>query len=278
MCTCTASLITAHDCCSTKPSLVNAAELASLLDRAGAAAAARQAAAPPPPVRPAQLRTALGRSVACVAAFAAASHLTPGVAALPPEAKGQAPSSPGSGRQWWRPAAPRLVLVGFARAAGDATLVATLHDVAVLPELQGRGLGAQLLSRLTRKVRHGRGAALLRAGARAWGWRRPPWRGLLFSPPETAAAAPDPGCAPLPSLRPLAPQLLQLGVTDVGLLAPEGAQGFFAACSFGDDPEGSTPMVLPPAAAAELLGGRRPREYRPRPGLAAAAQGLWASD
>lgn len=64
----------------------------------------------------------------------------------------------------------------------------------------------------------------------------------------------------------------------MGLLAPEGAAGFFSACSFGDDPEGSTPMRLPPAAAAELMGEQALWEYRPRPGLAAAAQRVWASD
>ncbi|PRW59231.1 acetyltransferase NSI [Chlorella sorokiniana] len=46
----------------------------------------------------------------------------------------------------------RRVLVGFARAVGDAALVATLHDVAVLPELQGLGLGRSLLVRLLRQL------------------------------------------------------------------------------------------------------------------------------
>jgi hypothetical protein len=52
------------------------------------------------------------------------------------------------------------VLVGFARAVGDAALVATVHDVAVMPELQRLGLGRQLLARLLRQV-----------GATAWSSR-----------------------------------------------------------------------------------------------------------
>lgn len=45
-----------------------------------------------------------------------------------------------------------LKLVGYARAAGDGALVATVHDVAVLPELRGRGLGRALLRRLLAQV------------------------------------------------------------------------------------------------------------------------------
>lgn len=45
-----------------------------------------------------------------------------------------------------------LKLVGYARAAGDGALVATLHDVAVLPELRRRGLGRALLRRLLAQV------------------------------------------------------------------------------------------------------------------------------
>ena len=43
-------------------------------------------------------------------------------------------------------------LVGYARANGDGALVATVHDVAVIPALRGRGLGRALLRRLMKQV------------------------------------------------------------------------------------------------------------------------------
>lgn len=46
----------------------------------------------------------------------------------------------------------RKVLAGFARAIGDGALVATVHDVVVLPELQGLGLGRKLLAKITTQV------------------------------------------------------------------------------------------------------------------------------
>lgn len=46
----------------------------------------------------------------------------------------------------------RKVLAGFARAIGDGALVATVHDVVVLPELQGLGLGRKLLAKITAQV------------------------------------------------------------------------------------------------------------------------------
>lgn len=48
----------------------------------------------------------------------------------------------------------RKVLVGFARATGDGALTATIHDVVVLPELQGLGLGRKLLAKATTQVRY----------------------------------------------------------------------------------------------------------------------------
>eukprot|EP00878_Enallax_costatus_P028381 GHUV01030654.1.p1 GENE.GHUV01030654.1~~GHUV01030654.1.p1 ORF type:complete len:143 (+),score=28.24 GHUV01030654.1:679-1107(+) len=52
--------------------------------------------------------------------------------------------------QWgWR--RPRR-LVGFARAAGDLSLVATIHDVLVHPEMQGYGLGSVMLRRLLNQI------------------------------------------------------------------------------------------------------------------------------
>ena len=46
----------------------------------------------------------------------------------------------------------RKVLAGFARAIGDGALVATVHDIIVLPELQGLGLGRKLLAKITSQV------------------------------------------------------------------------------------------------------------------------------
>lgn len=48
----------------------------------------------------------------------------------------------------------RKILVGFARATGDGALTATIHDVVVLPELQGLGLGRKLLAKATTQVRN----------------------------------------------------------------------------------------------------------------------------
>ena len=54
---------------------------------------------------------------------------------------------------WWRPQQQQQrVLVGFARAVTDASMVGIVHDVCVMPELRGRGLGKQLLDRLTKQV------------------------------------------------------------------------------------------------------------------------------
>lgn len=51
-----------------------------------------------------------------------------------------------------RPAWQRQVLVGCVRASGDASLVATVHDLAVHPALQGRGLGSRMLGLLTQQL------------------------------------------------------------------------------------------------------------------------------
>lgn len=46
----------------------------------------------------------------------------------------------------------RKVLAGFARATGDRALTASIHDLVVLPELQGLGLGRKLLAKATNQV------------------------------------------------------------------------------------------------------------------------------
>lgn len=48
----------------------------------------------------------------------------------------------------------RKVLAGFARATGDRALTASIHDLVVLPELQGLGLGRKLLAKATNQVRN----------------------------------------------------------------------------------------------------------------------------
>lgn len=119
-------------------------------------------------IDPARLRSALHYSLFCVAAYTDEAHLPPhqhlgARRLLPPEAQAEydaaqaaaaagqaAPAAAAAkrGRWGWPPRRRgRRVLVGFARAVSDAALVATLHDVAVLPELQGLGLGRALLTR-----------------------------------------------------------------------------------------------------------------------------------
>ena len=117
-------------------------------------------------IDPARLQSALAHSLFCVAAYTDESHLPPhqhlgARRLLPPEAQAeydalQAAAAAGRplpaaaakrGRWGWPARRSRRVLVGFARAVGDAALVATVHDVAVLPELQGLGLGRSLLVR-----------------------------------------------------------------------------------------------------------------------------------
>jgi GNAT superfamily N-acetyltransferase len=94
-----------------------------------------------------RLARALAGSVAVAAAFAAERDLPP----LPPCASEPAtpPEAPGGLAAL---APPRRRLVGFARAAGDGALVATLHDVAVLPEARRRGVGTRLVARLARQL------------------------------------------------------------------------------------------------------------------------------
>lgn len=118
-------------------------------------------------IDPARLQSALRHSLFCVAAYTDESHLPPhqhlgARRLLPPEAQaeydalqavavaGKPPPAAAAKRGRWGWAPPRSgrrVLVGFARAVGDAALVSTVHDVAVLPELQRLGLGRSLLVR-----------------------------------------------------------------------------------------------------------------------------------
>ena len=58
----------------------------------------------------------------------------------------------------------RKVLAGFARATGDRALTASIHDLAVLPELQGLGLGRKLLAKATNQVTAFSGVAIVLLG------------------------------------------------------------------------------------------------------------------
>ncbi|GAB4816850.1 hypothetical protein N2152v2_003896 [Parachlorella kessleri] len=156
----------------------------------------------------ARVKRALQYSSVCVAAFIS-EHQLPAHQHL--SSRGLTRINSGGGKGQWRlRRRPPRVLVGFARAVSDAAFVATVHDLAVLPELQGLGLGSQLLQRLTGQL-----------------WRE--------------------------------------GITDVGLLAPTTAVGFFERCSWGPDPEESTTMALTPAGKQRWL--RPDWEFEARPGL-----------
>ncbi|KAK9817012.1 hypothetical protein WJX72_008304 [[Myrmecia] bisecta] len=122
--------------------------------------------------------TALDNSVALVAAFAREDQ-------LPCVQPGTANFEEGDEETWqWVAARRRRTcqrrLVGFARAIGDTTLVATIHDVVVLPELQGVGLGRSLLRRLASQI--------CRLGATDIGALVPPQTEAFF---HACAFAPD---------------------------------------------------------------------------------------
>lgn len=154
--------------CSYNLSRVDAAELADLLQQVACFAPGQSfhasssgdrgagGGSPGAAIDSHRLRGALQRSLVCVAAYASEQHLPQwqhlGSRGLCQEQQQQPqdgvpwPTQPGWQRQ------QRRVLVGFARAVGDAALVATVHDVAVMPELQHLGLGRQLLGRLLRQA------------------------------------------------------------------------------------------------------------------------------
>lgn len=113
-----------------------------------------------------KLGRALRRSLVCVSAFAperVVSKYYP--CTYPAHAQWTPLSAMEAGQplpplsRWREKAADVLfpaygpkVLVGFARAVGDASLVATIHDVMVLPCLRDLGIGTALVDLLTRKV------------------------------------------------------------------------------------------------------------------------------
>jgi ribosomal protein S18 acetylase RimI-like enzyme len=103
-----------------------------------------------------KVRKAMQRSLVCVAAYVPQSRLPVGFHAC---TSSPSPPSKGSASGWLHSIAPGVfpelgprTLVGFARAIGDAALVATIHDVVVLPEVRGLGIGKAVLGRLTRRL------------------------------------------------------------------------------------------------------------------------------
>lgn len=50
------------------------------------------------------------------------------------------------------PSRSKRTLVAFARATSDRALTASIHDVAVAPSLQGRGIGRHLMHRMVREI------------------------------------------------------------------------------------------------------------------------------
>ncbi|KAI3438652.1 hypothetical protein D9Q98_001074 [Chlorella vulgaris] len=180
---------------------VNVAELADLLQQVACFAPGQSfdstmCGSQAVTIDPHRLQGALHRSLFFVAAYVNEHHLPPqqhlASRGLAPQQAVAVAAAPWPTLPRWnqQQQQQRRVLVGFARAVGDAEFVATVHDVAVMPELQQLGLGRQLLTRLLR-------------------------------------------------------QLVTADIADIGLLAPASCQGFFRACSFGRDSEGSTTMTLP---------------------------------
>ncbi|KAL4524418.1 hypothetical protein Ndes2526B_g00427 [Nannochloris sp. 'desiccata'] len=105
-----------------------------------------------------RLRRALKRSLVTIAAYVPEAslpkHLHRSAQDLPPDAEYTnrfitfQRFSPSLFLPFLPVSGPK-VLVGFARAVGDAALVATVHDIAVLPEMRGKGLGKVLVEKLT---------------------------------------------------------------------------------------------------------------------------------
>lgn len=109
-----------------------------------------------------RLTRALQNSLVCIAAYAPEAsvpvHLHRSARGLAPVASTATTVPTPLFNDLWKlapgilPVLGPRVLVGFARAVGDAALVATVHDVAVTPELRGRGIGVALVEKLTDQV------------------------------------------------------------------------------------------------------------------------------
>ncbi|KAF9595829.1 hypothetical protein IFM89_005315 [Coptis chinensis] len=93
------------------------------------------------PVEPEKLRIALSHSSVVVSAFNSPFPSFPFPLPMPMVGLvGECTSNTSGGGQ----------LVGFGRAVSDNGLTASIHDVVVLPSLQGLGIGRRILSRIIR--------------------------------------------------------------------------------------------------------------------------------
>jgi len=103
-----------------------------------------------------RLRRALKNSLVTIAAYVPEAslpkHLHRSARNLPPDTKNNNTRFQRFFTSFFLPFSSPKVLVGFCRAVGDAALVATVHDIAVLPEMRGKGLGKILVEKLTDQV------------------------------------------------------------------------------------------------------------------------------
>lgn len=140
------------------------------------------------------------------------------------------------------------MLVGFARAIGDAALVSTIHDVAVLPELQGRGIGAALVERLTLQVRWGTGGNTLFTPSHHY-LLNP----IIESIDSLHLYLRDSYVHLLRFFTSRHVQLYGMDIIDIGTVVPKSLEGFMVSCNFGDDSEESITMRLTPEGAQRYL-------------------------
>eukprot|EP00873_Tetraselmis_striata_P041776 jgi/Tetstr1/462040/TSEL_007111.t1 len=97
-----------------------------------------------------KLAKALSSTMCFVGAFARADSL-PGYQDAP-EPEGMSEEQSWEWAKQRRKRGRQKRLVGYARASGDSTLVSTLYDVAVHPDLHGLGLGKRLIRRVCQSV------------------------------------------------------------------------------------------------------------------------------
>jgi hypothetical protein len=152
------------------------------------------------------------------------------------------------------------ILIGIARASSDGTFMATVDEVLVLPQLQRQGLGRRCDRDRLSLLGAGAAASALLAGVPVGHVRY--FGTLMFRPAHAlvnkSCSQLNSGCSERCMLRRLVQrvcqQLARQGVYDVGSLVPPSAQPFFAECTFGPDPHGSTGMLLPAGAPLRAQG------------------------
>ncbi len=109
---------------------------------------------PAPELDASKVAAALAHSTVVAAAYVTDSGGGGGASAGAAPSNNAAPREPALGG-WLSllPRAPQRRLVGFARAAGDATLVALVADVAVAPQHRKTGVGARLVAAVLDELR-----------------------------------------------------------------------------------------------------------------------------